>query len=270
MNVKRSFVDIDEGQVHYRYKGSFEKEPLIMLHPGPTSSHSIVPLIDIVGKKRFVIAPDILGMGDSVGPNISNPDMSYFADAIFRTLDALNVDNFDLWGCMTGAHCAIEMSLQNKDRVKNLYIEFLQFYDEETQSLLEKGHAPEIEFDHHGSQFNLLWHLARDQHLFFPWFVRDKKHSRPNGLPSPKQLHEKTVELLKAAETYHYALNAALRYPTIEKLSNLSIPVFGPATLEPYVEDLTITEKFCVSPSTSNERNVEDSAKEIFKHLKIL
>ena len=25
MNVKRSFVDIDEGQVHYRYKGSFEK-----------------------------------------------------------------------------------------------------------------------------------------------------------------------------------------------------------------------------------------------------
>ena len=150
--VKRGFVDIREGQVHYRYKGSKNNQTLVMLHPGPTSSHSLIPLIDELGKDFLVVAPDIIGMGDSVGPDVDNPDINYFADSIFRFLDQLKIEEFFLWGSMTGAHCGIEMSIQKPHRVKKFYIEFLQIYDQKTQKLLEEGHAPKVEFDYYGSQ----------------------------------------------------------------------------------------------------------------------
>ena len=265
--VKRGFVDIKEGQVHYRYKGAPETIPLVMLHPGPTSSHSIMPLIDLLGESRFVVAPDMLGMGDSIGPEPIDPSMDYFAEAMFRVMDALRIDRCDLWGCMTGAACGIEMALQEPERVNRLYIELLQFYDPETQLLLEEGHAPAVTLDQIGSQLNLFWHLARDQHLFFPWFVRDNKHARAGGLPTPRQLHEKTVELLKAAETYHYALNAALKYPTSERLSGVVVPVIGPESFKEYLPGVVVREDFCVSPSTSPSERVAASAREILRHL---
>ena len=141
---------------------------------------------------------------------------------------------------MTGAHCGIEMSIQQPKRIRKFFIEFLQIYNDKIQELLEKGHAPKIKYDYQGSQFNFLWHLARDQHLFSPGLKEIKSLQKPNGLPSPKQLHEKTVELLKSAETYHFALKCKLKYPTEEKLGELSVPLVIPESLEKYVKKFDI------------------------------
>ncbi len=267
MTVKRGFVDIDEGQVHYRYKGGPEEVPLVMLHPGPTSAHSIVPLIEILGEKRQVIAPDLLGMGDSDGPAHDETDMAYFADAVLRALDALNVKTFDLWGSMTGAHCAIEVALLQPERVRRLYVEMLFEYDEATEKALQENHAPRIVLDQIGSQFNVLWHLARDQHLFFPWFSRDAAHARTNGLPSADQLHDKTVELLKACRTYHTALNAALRHKSGEQVAKVQVPVIGPEWFQKYLPSAKVRGAFCVGPSTAPADQVEKAAAEILSHL---
>ncbi|MBL41483.1 MAG: hypothetical protein CMM49_02355 [Rhodospirillaceae bacterium] len=267
--VKRGFINIKEGQIHYRYFGDRNNNPpLVMLHPGPTSSHSLIPLIEKLGADYFVIAPDIMGMGDSEGPDIENPNVAYFSNSIFRFLDQLNIENFFLWGSMTGAHCGIEMSIQQPSRIKKFYIEFLQIYDDKVQQLLESGHAPKIKFDYYGSQFNFLWHLARDQHLFFPWFKKDKEFARPNGLPSPKQLHEKTVELVKSAETYHLALNAALKYPTKENLAKIQVSLIIPKILEKFVKKYEVHQSLCVSPSTASKEQVSNAAKQIKFHLK--
>ncbi|MEQ8247267.1 MAG: alpha/beta fold hydrolase [Alphaproteobacteria bacterium] len=267
MTVKRGFVDIDEGQVHYRYKGAAEDVPLVMLHPGPTSAHAIVPLIERVGEKRQVIAPDLLGMGDSAAPAHDETDMAYFADAALRTLDSMGVQSFDLWGSMTGAHCAIEVAIMQPKRVRRLYVEMLLDYDEATEKALQQGHAPKIAVDQIGSQLNLLWHLARDQHLFFPWFTRDAAHARNNGLPTAKQLHEKTVELLKACGTYHVPLNAALRHKSGERLAKVTVPVIGPEWFQKYLPSATVRGDFCVGPSTAPTEQVEKSAAEILRQL---
>ena len=267
MTVKRGFVDIDEGQVHYRYKGAPEDVPLVMLHPGPTSAHSIVPLIDRLGAARQIIAPDLLGMGDSAAPAHDETDMTYFADAALRTLDALNVDTFDLWGSMTGAHTAIEVAILQPKRVRRLYIEMLLEYDEATEKALQENHAPKIVVDQIGSQLNLLWHLARDQHLFFPWFTRDAAHARTNGLPTAAQLHEKTVELLKACGTYHVALNAALRHNSGERLATVTVPVIGPEWFQKYLPSAVVRGDFCVGPATAPSGQVDKAAAEILRHL---
>jgi pimeloyl-ACP methyl ester carboxylesterase len=267
MTVKRGFVDIDEGQVHYRHKGAPEDVPLVMLHPGPTSAHSIVPLIDILGERRQIVAPDLLGMGDSAAPAHDETDMGYFADAVLRTLDALGIGSFDLWGSMTGAHCAIEVAIKAPERVRALYVEMLNEYDEETEKALQEHHAPRIKVDQIGSQLNILWHLARDQHLFFPWFTRDAKHARNNGLPTADQLHDKTVELLKACRTYHVALNAALRHDSGARVAKVQVPVIGPEWFQKFLPSAKARGDFCVGPGTAPPAQVAKAAAEILRHL---
>jgi pimeloyl-ACP methyl ester carboxylesterase len=268
MAVKRGFTQIADGQVHYRHAGQRNgQRPLVMLHPGPTSSHAIAPLMDRLAAHRWMVAPDLMGMGDSDGPIEDNPDMGYFAEAVLRFVDRMEIGDFDLWGSMTGAHCAIELSLRHPDRVKRLYVELVNDYDPRTRDALQHHHAPKVAIDHIGSQINLLWHLARDQHVFFPWFERDAEHRRPSGLPTADQLHEKTVELLKACRTYHHALNAALRYPTGDKLRGVQVPVFGPDWFTKYLPNATVRGAFCVGPAAAKPADIDAAAKEIMRHL---
>lgn len=269
--LTRGFLETADGEVHFREGGPRDgKLPLVLLHPGPTASHSVIPLMERLAEHRHVIAPDLMGMGDSDGPAVDNPDMGYFADMVFRFLDAHGgFDKFDLWGSMTGAHCGIEMALRKPDRVNRLYIEMVQFYGPEMKAMMQNGHAPKVTIDHYGSQVHLMWNLARDQHAFFPWFTPDAQYRRGGALPTADQLHDKVVELLKACRTYHHGLGAALHYPTAEKLAQVKVPVFGPETFKEHLPGATVRGDFCVGPSTAPGPVVDKAAKEILRHLAV-
>lgn len=265
MQVKRNFLEIADGEVHYREAGRRNgRLPFVMLHPGPTSSHVLVPLMELLGEDRWIVAPDIMGMGDSDPPAVDDPDMAYFARSVFRFLDALGIERFDLWGSVTGARCAVEMSLLAPERINRLYIELLQQKnDAHTRKLLEDHHAPKITPDHYGSHFHVLWALTRDQFLFYPWFEPSAARRRPSGLVSPDLLHEKMVELLKSARSYHLALNVAVRYPNDEKLAQVRVPVVGSADLAKVLPGVTVRRQLCGSPAFASAADVEAAATEI-------
>ena len=57
MQVKRGFVEIADGEVHYREAGQRNgRLPFVMLHPGPTSSRVLVPLMEHLGEARWIVA----------------------------------------------------------------------------------------------------------------------------------------------------------------------------------------------------------------------
>jgi pimeloyl-ACP methyl ester carboxylesterase len=67
--IRRGFVEIAEGQVHYRTAGwDRPGVPLMMLHPSPGSARMLEPLMGVFGQERRVIATDTLGNGDSSSP----------------------------------------------------------------------------------------------------------------------------------------------------------------------------------------------------------
>lgn len=266
MAVKRAFLEIADGEVHYRHAGVRRdgQLPFVMLHPGPTSSHVLVPLIEKLGDHRWVVAPDIMGMGDSDPPANTKPDMAYFAQAVFRFLDALQIDRCDLWGAVTGARCAVEMAILSPQRVHRLYIELLaQKADAQTKKLLEDHHAPTLKPDYYATHFNILWALTRDQFLFYPWFTPQAERRRPSGLVSADVLHDKMVELLKATRSYHYALNVATRYPNDEKLAQVTVPVVGAAELAHIKPDVIVRRYLCSSPVFAAPAQVDAAAAEI-------
>ena len=59
--MKKAYVDIPEGQIHYRIEGS--GEPVLLLHAAVTSSDEYTRVIPFLAKTYCAIAMDFLGNG---------------------------------------------------------------------------------------------------------------------------------------------------------------------------------------------------------------
>lgn len=226
VRIARGFADIDEGQVHYRQAGQSRpgQLPLVMFHASPGSSRTLEPLMQVLAARRRVIALDTLGNGDSCAPAPDDPDLAYFANAHLRALTALGIDRFDAWGAHTGANIACEIGIENADRVRSVTIDGIGLYSAQEQADLLAHYLPQVPIDTQGSQFHVLWNFVRDAYLFWPWYRQDSAHRRPIGLPAAGDLHDKAVEVFKAARTFHLSYRAALRYPKADRLPLLKVP----------------------------------------------
>jgi pimeloyl-ACP methyl ester carboxylesterase len=225
-DVLRGFVEIDEGQVHYRYSRETASgvTPLVMLHASPGSSKMLAGMIALMGRGRRVVATDTLGNGDSVPHRLPAPAIADFADAHLRALDALGIEQFDLYGTHTGGCIASEIAIHHPDRVRRLILDGMSLYSEEERADMLEHYALEIRPDLGGGHLAFAWHFVRDNYLFWPWYKRDAAHVRSVGLPSPAVLHDKLVEVLKAAGTYHLSYRAAIAYRKDERLPLLRTP----------------------------------------------
>jgi pimeloyl-ACP methyl ester carboxylesterase len=225
--VRRGFVDIDEGQVHYRHAGLEllgRVHPLVMLHPSPGSARMLEPLIGALGRSRPVLALDTLGNGDSSAPIGDQPEIPYYADAHRRALDALGIASFDLYGSHTGGNLACELAIEHPDRVTSLILDGISLYTRAERDDMLQHYAPDVRIDMMGSQLHYIWTFVRDAYLFWPWYRREAGARRPLGLPDPDTLHDKVIEVLKATRTYPLSYRAAIRYEKEERLPLLKVP----------------------------------------------
>jgi pimeloyl-ACP methyl ester carboxylesterase len=213
----RSFVAIQEGQVHYRTAGRHGR-PLVMIHNSPGSSRSLAPLLAALARNRHVIAADTLGNGDSAAPVPSRPNIAYFADAHIRTLDALRLKEVDLYGYGVGASIACEMAIALPDRIGRVLLHDMPNYLPADRDGLLASYARRATPDPEGTQFQRLWNIARDAHLFSPWYRRDAAHLHGRGIPTADEMHYEVVELLKAIDTYDLPARADCLYSRCDRL----------------------------------------------------
>lgn len=240
--IRRGFVDVSGGQVHYRESGEGGPRPLILLHPSPGSGLMLAPLVREMGKTRRTIALDTRGNGDStVLPG--TPEIADFAAATWEAIDALGIGECDLFGSHTGASIALEAAIQKPERVAHIIIDNMGLWSAQRQQNQIASNSPAIKPDAMGSQFNWAWHYCRDQFLFAPWYDRREATRRNIDMPSPERLHEFVVEVLKALETYHISYGAVARYAKRDRLPLLSVPTLvssSPADpLMQYVEEIS-------------------------------
>lgn len=246
MIVKRAFADITEGQVHY-WHGAPEgpdrtQAPLIFLHPGPGTARHQVPILSALADNVRVIAPDIMGMGDSAPPPTSHAPLSltYFADAVFRFLDSIGTKEFVLMGSSLGGRIAVEMALLQPVRVKALILNRMMMLDGEDLEDMKVRHAPFVPPDQTGAYIWFVWNRLRDLVHYFPWFKHDAAHRRNIALPSAELLHVSFVEHIKMCATSHHAFTAYWKYPVADKLRELKVPVLCRSDTAAYVAGASI------------------------------
>ena len=225
--IERAFVRIREGQVHLRRilpGGTNEHIPLVMLHSSPVASGSLVPLMRALGAHRPLIAPDTLGNGDSAPPDVAEPDLAYFANAVVRLLDALDLGQIDLYGVRTGGLIASEIAIAKPELVRRLVLDEVNLPAKGSMERALAENPPKIDADDMGRHLLWAWHVIRDHSLFYPWFVRDGDHRLEIDLPSADALHDGTIEVLKALRTFHFSYQAAFRHPRHERFPLIQVP----------------------------------------------
>jgi pimeloyl-ACP methyl ester carboxylesterase len=221
--VRRGFVDTADGQVHYREAGS--GKPLVMLHPSPGSAKMLEPLIaSLASPDRRVLGLDTLGNGDSSPPRVQDPDLAYFVRGHMHAIDALGLERFDLYGSHTGANLACEIAIAQPGRVRRLILDGVSLYAPAERAEMLERYALPVKIDHFGSQIHFLWSFVREAYLFWPWYKPDAAHARGVGLPGAEDLHDKAVEVLKAARTYHLSYRAAIAYDKQARLPLVRVP----------------------------------------------
>ncbi len=224
--IRRGFVDLAHGQVHYRVGGRAGAPALVMIHPSPGSSKQLEPLIQaLVARGHRVLAPDTAGNGDSDALPMAQPGIPDLAAQALAALDALGLDRFALYGSHTGASIAMEIAIAHPGRVAGLVIDGMGLYSSGLQSEVLDRYAREIAPDAEATHLMKVWHFCRDQFLFWPYYNRTAEGRLPGGLPDDGALHDFSVEVLKALRTYHLSYRAAFRHPKRDRLPLLRVPV---------------------------------------------
>lgn len=210
--VRRGFVDVFGGQIHYREAGTKGGAPLVLIHASPGSARSLEPLMRALAPSRQVIAPDTMGNGDSSGDMPRQPEISFFADRAMEALDRLGLASFDIYGTHTGGSVAADIAIRYPTRVRRLILDGIGLYGDDLQAELLERYAPAMKPDLHGAHITWAWHFVRDTYMFWPWYRTDATHRRSLGLPPPEVLHDKVMDVLKAIQTYHLSYRAAFRF----------------------------------------------------------
>ena len=88
-----------------------------MLHGLGGTKASFLPTVAALADVYRVIAVDLLGFGDSDKPLGASYDAAYFARAVGRLLDALEIERAHLVGHSMGGRVAIELGFSEPERV---------------------------------------------------------------------------------------------------------------------------------------------------------
>ena len=196
-SIKRGYVEIPEGQVHYRTQGS--GPVLLLIHQVVRSSDEYSRLIPLLARNYRIIAMDTLGYGESDQPPrpYQIPD---YARSVISFLDVLGIDKVSLLGHHSGGKVAVEVAATHPERVEKLILSALPYgyIHREGDPMPEKYRPMKVEAD--GSHLIRIWNEQTGGDL-------GKATSSSKELPVDIR-YEITLEYLKAgprSEEGHYA-----------------------------------------------------------------
>ena len=225
--MKRAFVDVACGQMHYRYAGKDQSTtPIVLLHGEPASSWVYGPLIEALSAHRPVYAIDTIGMGDSDPCPFNDPTVSDFASVTAQALEALFTKPVHLYGQLGGGRMAVEIALAKPHLANKLVVDGVGVQSPNDQ----KDHSadsyiPNTGIDDHGSQFLKLFAFVRDQYLYWPWNARSAKNQRGIDLPTADVLHAKTMEVLKGREALERLTRTAYIHDMPARMTQVGHPM---------------------------------------------
>ncbi len=232
--MDRHFVRLTAGQAHFRSAGSSRPggpPPLYCAHASPGSSLGLAPMAAQFGIDRLVIAPDMLGNGDSDPPGRESTTMDFYTDCAVELLDRLDLDQVDFYGLHTGAQIGLELAIRYPHRVRRLVLDGAPLFPPELKRELLTHYAPQVTPDVYGGHLAWAWNFVRDQMWHFPYFMRDPDHRMLKTMvPPPEALHMGVVDVLKALGSYHLAYHAAFSHDVGARAPLVRIPTLVMAT----------------------------------------
>lgn len=121
MEVLSKEVKIGAHKLFYRTAGSGEKT-IVLLHGIPTNSYLWTSVIPELAEEFTVIAPDMLGFGQSGRATRKNLTLPKQAEHILALLDALNIQSVHIVGHDLGGGVAQILAVNHPKRVSSFIV----------------------------------------------------------------------------------------------------------------------------------------------------
>lgn len=215
MPIDRGFYRLEAGLIHYRLAGrtvTGGSPPLVLAHGGPGSSAALLPLIDALSHDRQVIAPDMMGNGDS-DPPPGIPSIGFYAGCLIALLDGLGIATVDLYGHHTGAQVVCEVAIACPERVGKVVLDGIGLFAPSLRAELLEHYAVPIVPDADGGHLPAIWDFAAHLSRYFPHYRRDEAHRIvPEMVLAPDAIMNIVRDIAKAWPTVHLAYRAAFEH----------------------------------------------------------
>jgi len=153
--VRRAYLQLDHGQLHYRESGERAGVPWLLLHQSPSDSRMYEKLAAALGESRWIVAPDNPGFGGS-DPLPGGFTLAACASAILNLLDALHIDQCYLFGHHTGASIAAQLADLAPQRFVRIALCGPTLLGPELKAALP-GKAAALPVDAEGSHLIAMW-----------------------------------------------------------------------------------------------------------------
>lgn len=101
------------------YVDEGEGDPIVFLHGNPTSSYLWRNIMPSVADLHRVIAPDLIGMGESEKPDVEF-SYAFHRRHLFAFLDGLDLQDVTLVVHDWGSGLGLDWAYRNEDRIKSL------------------------------------------------------------------------------------------------------------------------------------------------------
>jgi len=125
-------VEIEGQKIFYREAGPKDAPTLLLLHGFPTSSHMFRNLIPQLADKYHVIAPDMVGFGQSSAPSVEEFEYTFdhMASIIEQFTVKTGLGKYSLYLMDYGAPVGFRIAAKNPEKVQSLIIQNGNAYDE--------------------------------------------------------------------------------------------------------------------------------------------
>jgi pimeloyl-ACP methyl ester carboxylesterase len=125
-------ADVDGRKVFYREAGASGAPTLLLLHGYPSASHMFRELIPLLADRFHLVAPDLLGFGQSDMPARGDFDYTFehLTDAVDRLTEKLGLDRFALYVFDYGAPVGFRLATRHPERITAIISQNGNAYEE--------------------------------------------------------------------------------------------------------------------------------------------
>jgi pimeloyl-ACP methyl ester carboxylesterase len=134
--IEHRYVSVDGLRIFYRETGSKDAMPVLLLHGFPSASHQYRRLMDALGSRYRLIAPDYPGFGHSDSPASTNAGGNFvysfdrLAHFTERFCEQLGLQRFVLYAFDFGGPVGFRIASRHPDWIAGLIVQNANAYEQ--------------------------------------------------------------------------------------------------------------------------------------------
>lgn len=129
-HVRHRFAEVQGARVFYREAGPRDAPTLLLLHGFPSASHQYRRLIDVLGDRFHLVAPDLPGFGHTEVPDNFEYRFDTLADVTERFVEAIGLRRFALFTFDFGGPVGFRLATRHPEWISGLVVQNSNAYEE--------------------------------------------------------------------------------------------------------------------------------------------